>query len=183
MDPQTPTADDLRTAWPVLSIEERLDGIDALPTREANEFFLRLPAADQAALITASPIEQGKAWLRQLPPDDAADLMQSTDPGVRSALLSALDPQSRSEIAALMAFAADRAGGLMSPRFARLRPDVTVAVALHYLRRQVRQNPETIYYAYVVDEAQRLLGVVSLRELFFAGDQRLVREVMHDKPI
>jgi magnesium transporter len=168
MDPQTPTADDLRTAWPVLSIEERLDGIDALPTREANEFFLRLPAADQAALITASPI---------------ADLMQSTDPGVRSALLSALDPQSRSEIAALMAFAADRAGGLMSPRFARLRPDVTVAVALHYLRRQVRQNPETIYYAYVVDEAQRLLGVVSLRELFFAGDQRLVREVMHDKPI
>src|SRR5262245_5286027 len=183
MDQETPTADDLRAAWPVLSVDERLDAIDALPTREANEFFLRLPAADQASLITASAPEQAKSWLRLLPPDDAADLLQSTDPALRSALLSALEPQIRSEIAGLMAFAADRAGGLMSPRFARLRADSTVAEALHYLRKQVRQNPETIYYAYVVDDSQRLLGVVSLRELFFAGDQRTVREVMHENPV
>jgi magnesium transporter len=183
MDQETPTADDLRAAWPVLSVDERLDAIDALPTREANEFFLRLPAADQAGLITASAPEQAKTWLRLLPPDDAADLLQSTDPALRSALLSALEPQTRSEIAALMAFAADRAGGLMSPRFARLRADTTVLEAMHYLRKQVRQNPETIYYAYVVDDAQRLLGVVSLRELFFAGDQRTVREIMHQNPV
>jgi magnesium transporter len=183
MDNETPTADDLRAAWPVLSVDERLDAIDSLPTREANEFFLRLPAADQAGLITASAPEQAKSWLRLLPPDDAADLLQSTDAALRSALLSALEPQIRSEIAGLMAFAADRAGGLMSPRFARLRADSTVAEALHYLRKQVRQNPETIYYAYVVDDSQRLLGVVSLRELFFAGDQRTVREVMHENPV
>jgi magnesium transporter len=183
MEPEVPTAEDLRAAWPILSVDERLEAVDGLPTREGNDFFLRLPASDQAGLIAASPIDQGKAWLRLLPPDDAADLLQSTDPAVRSALLMALDPQSRSEIAALMAFASDRAGGLMSPRFARLRPDVSVAEALHYLRRQVRQNPETIYYAYVLDDAQRLLGVVSLRELFFAGDTKLVREVMHEKPV
>src|SRR5262245_53618713 len=163
MDDTTPTTEDLRAAWPVLSVEERLDSIDALPTREANEFFLRLPAADQAALITASPPERGQIWLRLLPPDDIADLLPPTEEPVRGALLAGLEPQARGEVLALMAFAADRAGGLMSPRFARLRPDATVGEALHYLRRQVRHNPETIYYAYVVDEQQRLLGVVSVR--------------------
>ena len=183
MSNDSPTTDDLRTAWPVLSIEERLEAIDALPTREANEFFLRLPSADQAGLIAASPPEQASAWLRSLPPDDAADLLQTLDGATRSTLLAMLEPQARSEIAALMAYAADRAGGLMSPRFARLRADASVAEALHYLRRQVRQNPETIYYAYVVDDAQRLLGVVSLRELFFAADQRTVREIMRRDPV
>lgn len=183
MEPETLTADDLRAAWPVMSVEERLDAIDALATREANRFFLSLPPADQAALITASPPEQGNTWLRLLPPDDAADLLQSVDPAVRQQLLAKLDPSARSEVTALLAFAADRAGGLMSPRFARLRAEATVGEALHYLRAQVRENPETIYYAYVLDDDQRLLGVVSLRELFVAADGASVRAVMHADPV
>ncbi|HZN38444.1 MAG TPA: magnesium transporter [Planctomycetota bacterium] len=183
MEPETLTADDLRAAWPVMSVEERLDAIDALATREANPFFLSLPPADQAALIAASPPEQGNTWLRLLPPDDAADLLQSVDPAVRQQLLAKLDPKARSEVTALLAFAADRAGGLMSPRFARLRAEATVGEALHYLRAQVRENPETIYYAYVLDDGQRLLGVVSLRELFVAADGASVRALMHPDPV
>jgi len=183
MEHETLTTDDLRAAWPVMSIEERLDAIDALATREANAFFLSLPPGDQAALIAASPPEQGTTWLRLLPPDDAADLLQSTAPGVCQQLLAKLDPKARSEVSALLAFAADHAGGLMSPRFARLRAESTVGEALHYLRRQVRENPETIYYAYVIDDAQRLLGVVSLRELFVAADHLNVCAVMHEDPV
>jgi magnesium transporter len=183
MEPETLTADDLRAAWPVMSVEERLDAIDLLATREANSFFLSLQPADQAALIAASPPEQGNTWLRLLPPDDAADLLQSVEPTMRAQLLAKLDPKARSEVTALLAFAADRAGGLMSPRFARLRADATVGEAMHYLRRQVRDNPETIYYAYVIDDEQRLQGVVSLRELFVAADAASVRSVMHTDPV
>jgi magnesium transporter len=183
MEIETLTADDLRAAWPVMSVDERLDAIDALATREANPFFLSLSPGDQLALILASPVEQGNAWLRLLPPDDAADLLQSTEPGARQQLLAKLDASARSEVTALLAYEADRAGGLMSPRFARLRAESTVGEALHYLRRQVRENPETIYYAYVLDDAQRLLGVVSLRELFVAADDRSVRSVMREDPV
>jgi magnesium transporter len=56
----------------------------------------------------------------------------------------------------------------MSPRFARVRPDLSVDEALGYLRRQMREKLATSYYAYVLDHEQRLLGVVSLRELFSA---------------
>jgi len=179
MTTDTLTSDELRDAWPVLSIDERLEALDALATREANAFFLKLSAADQAGLVGASPPEQARTWLQSLPPDDAADLLQQLEPELRAQFLAALDERTRREVGALLAYAQDRAGGLMSPRFARVRADATAQEALVYLRQQVRQNLETIYYGYVLDADQRLLGVVSLRELFAAPGERPVRELMH----
>ena len=66
----------------------------------------------------------------------------------------------------------------MSPRYARLRPDMSVDEAISYLRRAARERVETIYYIYVLDAEQRLLGVVSFRELFGAPPERTVRDVM-----
>jgi magnesium transporter len=172
------SSEELRTAWPVLSTEERLEAVDAMPTREANAFFRLLPSADQGALLAGSPPEQAQLWLRTLPPDDAADVLQHSPASARDAMLCVLDPRTRDEVSALLAYAEDRAGGLMSPRFARVRADSTVEEALVYLRQQVRQNLETIYYAYALGVDQRLLGVVSLRELFAASGSKLVRDVM-----
>ena len=66
----------------------------------------------------------------------------------------------------------------MSPRYARVRPDVTVDEAISYLRIQARERLETLYVVYVIDADQRLLGVVSFRELFVSPAGRLVREVI-----
>jgi magnesium transporter len=60
---------------------------------------------------------------------------------------------------------------------------MTVAEAIEYLRKQARERLETIYYAYVVDPEQRLLGAVSLRELFLAPDLQPVREIMQSDVI
>ena len=49
----------------------------------------------------------------------------------------------------------------MSPRYARLRPEMSVDAAIAYLRRQAKERLETIYYVYVLDAAQHLLGVVT----------------------
>jgi magnesium transporter len=78
----------------------------------------------------------------------------------------------------LLAYAEDLAGGLMNTRFARLRPEMTVDEAMAYLRKQGRQQVETIYYSYVLDSDQRLLGVVSFRELFDAHAAQHVRDIM-----
>ena len=116
--------------------------------------------------------------MRFLPPDDAADLVQQASPQNRQALLALLDEPTRREVTALLAYAEDNAGGLMNPRYARLRPDVTVDEAISYLRKQMREQLRTIYYAYVLDTEQRLLGVVSFRQLFTTAGQTLVRDVM-----
>jgi magnesium transporter len=162
----------------VLSDEERVERFRALPAEEADEFFLSLAPVEQASLILALPHGERRLWFRLLPPDDAADLIQEAPAEERTQFLELLDETTRTEVRVLLAYAEDEAGGLMSPRFARVRPDMRVDEAVSYLRKQAGQL-ETIYYAYVLDEEQRLKGVISFRELFQAPGDRLVRDIMH----
>ena len=171
------SAAELREAWPILSSRDRIEGFLLLPRGEAEELFFSLSAADQAAIVLGLPEDERRSWVRLLPPDDAADAIQAM-PGCREQFLALLDEPTRHEVQGLLAYAEDRAGGLMNPRFARLRPEMTVDEALAYLRKQGRQQVETIYYCYVLDADQRLIGVVSFRELFDATAGQHVRDIM-----
>src|SRR5262249_39192818 len=117
--------------------------------------------------------------MRLLAPDDAADAVQAADASERDSLLALLDESARHEVIALLAYAEDEAGGLMSPRFARVRPEMTADEAIRYLHKQARERVETIYYVYVLDAQQCLVGVVSFRELFEASGTMKVRNLMH----
>ncbi len=171
-------AEDLRDAWPALDAEERREGFRLLDPGEAESLFELLEAREQCALLLGLSPAERQLWMRQLPPDDAADAVQEAEPEQRELLLAALDAPTRREVAALLAYAEDEAGGLMSPRYVRLRPDMTVDEAVAYLRRAARERVETIYYIYVLDAEQRLLGVASFRDLFGAQPDAKVRDVM-----
>jgi magnesium transporter len=98
----------------------------------------------------------------------------------RQYLLDFLDDKTRQEVKALLAFREDIAGGLMNPRFARLRPEASIDEAISYLRQQLG-HVETIHYAYVLDESQTFLGIVSLRDLVAADPKKSVKDVMNRK--
>jgi magnesium transporter len=170
--------DELRDAWPLLDLDERGDGLIVLPREEAEEFFIGLAAADQAAMLKHFRPGQRRQWMRLLEPDDVADVIQHAGEDQRTTLLGLLDAPTRKEVLALLAYAEDEAGGLMSTRYARLRPQMTADEAVSYLRRQARDKIETIYYAYVLDPEQHLLGVVSFRDLFAADPKKVVAEIM-----
>ncbi len=172
------SAVELTEAWPALSIEERVEGFLVLSRDDAEDFFSRLSSEEALELVLALPERERRARVRLMPLDDLADLIQKTPPEQRSAITTLLDDAGRREVAALLAYAEDAAGGLMNPRFARLRPEWSVDEAVRYLRRMTRQQSETIYYAYVVDSEQALIGVVSFRELLTAPPEKCVRDVM-----
>jgi magnesium transporter len=176
-------AADLSDAWPFLDLEERLEGFRLLPAEEAERFFAALDAREIAALLGKLPASERQRWMRVLEPDDSADVLQAAPPELREALLGSLDTLARREVSALLAYAEDDAGGLMSPRYVRLRPEMTVDQAIAYLRRAARERVETIYYIYVLDAENRLVGVVSFRELFAAPPEKLVRDVMRTRVI
>ncbi|HET7230966.1 MAG TPA: magnesium transporter [Longimicrobium sp.] len=171
-------ADELQDVWPILSRDERAEGFQLLPADDADDFFLALSTRDQAELLMELHEPARRRWVRLLPPDDAADLVQELDAEDRVHVVDFLDPVTRREVSALLAYEEDEAGGLMSPRFARVRPEMTVDEAIAYLRRQARRRLETIYYVYVLDAEQRLRGVVSFRELFATPGDRRMDEVM-----
>jgi magnesium transporter len=172
-------AAELRDAWDVLSVTERLEGLRLLGLDELEDLLLGLSAHEQMELLLGATRYEARSWLRLLPPDDAADMVQEADPTDRATLIELLDDVGRKEVVGLLAYAEDDAGGLMNPRYARLRPEMRVDEALSYVRRQTREQIESVYYLYVLDAEQRLLGVVSFRDLLMAPPERTVRDVMH----
>ncbi|HEU4342039.1 MAG TPA: magnesium transporter [Candidatus Binatia bacterium] len=172
------TSAELYEAWPVLSAEERVEGFEFLHRDDADAFFLQLSARDRAQLILALPAGERRLWMRLLAPDDAADLIQEAPAAEREGLLALLDDRTRGEVKGLLDYAEDEAGGLMNTRYSRLRLDMTVDEAISYLRRDARHREQTVYYVYVVDSEEHLLGVVSFRDLIVAPGDKLVREVM-----
>ncbi|HEV8720310.1 MAG TPA: magnesium transporter [Candidatus Binatia bacterium] len=174
---------ELYEAWPVLSLEERVEGFEYLTRDDADDFFLQLNARDRAALLLALPLGERRLWMRLLAPDDAADLIQEVPVEERDNMLSLLDEATRREVKGLLDYAEDEAGGLMNTRYSRLRTDMTVDEAISYLRRDARSREKTVYYVFVVDSEEHLLGVVSFRDLLVAPGDKLVRDIMRSEVI
>ncbi|MBS2011068.1 MAG: magnesium transporter [Cyanobacteria bacterium SZAS TMP-1] len=156
----------------------KLAEFKALDPAQQQGLFLNMSSAEQVELLMAMPTAERKIWLRVLDPDDAADVVQGVPLAERAGLLDLLDRSARNEVSALMAYAEDSAGGLMSPRYVRVRPDMTVDEATNYVRRQSTRSVETIHYAYVLDLEQKLLGVISCRQLLSAQPETLVSALM-----
>jgi len=174
--------EDFHDAWPLLTPRDRAAALQLFPHDVIEDLFLALTADEQRQFLEALPSKDQRSWIRLLPPDDVADLIQAADNWEQAEWLALLDDRTRKEVTVLLAYAEDQAGGLMNPRFARLRPDMSVDEAIKYLRLQTR-DLETIYYVYVLDTDQHLLGVVSFRELFSAPPSATVRDIMHDDVI
>jgi magnesium transporter len=173
-------ADELLDLWPTLRRLQRVDHFEALPREQMDNFFLALDARAQSSLLLSLPEGEHRLYMRLLAPDDAADVIQESPKEKRQYLLELLDDKTMNEVRALLAFREDSAGGLMNPRFARLRPDASIDEAISYLRQQLG-HVETIHYAYVLDENQTLLGVVALKDLVSADPTKKIKDVMTTK--
>ena len=163
--------------WPRLDPEERLQAFRVLPLERAEELLDCMNAVDQADLLQIMPLPERRAWLRYLDPDDVADVIQEVPEEGRDPLLALLDERARNEVRALLAYAEDDAGGLMNPRFARVRPQMTADEAIRYLRQQ-SQRRIPLEFLYVLDSDQRLLGEVGLDRLFSARPDERVADLV-----
>ncbi len=172
------SGEDLKEAWALLADADRLEGFKAIDRTEAEEYFLGLNAQDQAEIILGLSERERRLLMRLLAPDDAADVIQRAHADQREFLLNLLDDSTHREVVALLAYAEDEAGGLMNPRYIRLRPDISVDEAISYLRKQTQEHTKATYYAYVLDSEQHLVGVISFRELLSSQPEKKVQEVM-----
>jgi len=141
--------------------------------------FEALAVHERLAALQAAGNEDRKLLIRVLAPDDAADVLQKATREFREQLLLLLDQATRAEVIALLAYAEDVAGGLMTPRFLRLRPELTIKEAKVYVERQIGAGQaSTSRYIYVLAVDQKLLGVLSARELQLGASTARVEEIM-----
>jgi magnesium transporter len=114
----------------------------------------------------------------EMAPDDAADLVTELEPEAREALLRRIPTEQSETIRDLMRYPPQTAGGIMTPHFTALHAGMTAGQAIERLRTVADSDQEIIYYAYVVDDQDRLLGVLSLRDLMLARSHQPIEDCM-----
>lgn len=134
-------------------------------------------ADDQAELAHAVSQEQLNDIIAQMEPDDAADVLNELEPAEVAATLAAMSPEDSEDMQELLEHDEDSAGGLMTSSIITLHDTLTAQEAIDTLRR-LHPEEEAIYYLFVVDTAERLVGVVSLRALVMAPPTRSLSVIM-----
>ena len=168
---------DILEEWDSFNNEEALRIMVNLPLEEKVDLLNSLSNTEQEKLIESLSEQSINQILSEMDPDDLADFIQSVSPEVRKEAWNSLSESAKKETLFLLRFDEDDAAGLMTPRYLAIRAGISVGQALSFVRRGA-QEVETVYYIYVLDEFQRLLGVVSLRELLIADDSTKITEIM-----
>lgn len=165
-----------------LEPSERWRVLAALPIELRAAVVAELDPDVQEELVDRTDRREIAAVLERMPPDDRADLVGRLSERAREELLPLLNRASREDVRRLLAQEPGTVGAIMSTDFASLRPDMTAAAAIAEIRLQA-PHKETIYYAYVTDDAGRLVGFVSLKDLILASPSSTVRDIMHEDVI
>lgn len=165
-----------------LTPEERAAVFDELADEVAAETVGEMHPSVQASLLTGLPDDKASELLDNMDPDDAADLLADLPKRRANRLLALMDKNEAEEIRELLGYPENSAGGIMTTEFAHVPPEITAEEAIELLREQ-EPEVETVYYIYVIDKKEHLLGVFSLRDLLIVPGSRRVREFMTQNPI
>jgi CBS domain-containing protein/sporulation protein YlmC with PRC-barrel domain len=136
----------------------------------------------QATLVESLSDEKVADVLEEMAPDEAADLLAELPEERSEDLLGLMGKDEADDVRKLLAYPEDAAGGLMTTDVVTVRPDLTAEETMVFLRRTA-QEAETIYYLYVTDQENRLLGVLSLQRLVLATPATPITEIMHDRVV
>jgi len=160
-----------------------------ITSEERIETFLTIASVEHAAevvsemdehlveeLISELPIEKTMKLMKAMSPDDEADILQLLPDELAEDILNRLKASESEEMETLMAYPEDSAGGLMIPDVFALHEDTSVGDAIASIQNQDEQ--EMVFYLYVVDDRQHLVGVISLRDLITSKPDKKLSQLM-----
>ncbi|SEO51156.1 magnesium transporter [Amphibacillus marinus] len=153
-----------------LSPEEMADLIEHVEEDLVGNFIVEMNPAYAAQILS------------ELATDDAVDILNDLDKNKVASYLTIMPKESSDEIKALLHYEEKTAGSIMTTEFVVVTTDMSVKDAMRHLRKEAPEA-ETIYYIYVVDHDQQLVGVISLRDLIIAEGSFTIADIMSDRVV
>lgn len=166
---------DLADVLATLSFDVQVKLIEYLP--HAAYVFEFLSLAQQLEIAEQLPTSQLVQLISEMHSDDRTDLFKALSKNLKNQVYAQLDPQIQQQIQQLAQYAEESAGAIMSSDFVALSPNLTIPQAIEQIRQQAFDR-ETLYLIYIVDQASKLLGVVSLREIILAEPTKRIADIM-----
>jgi magnesium transporter len=163
-----------------LNRAEHSDLLHKLDIKQLADTLEEVEPDFQADLLGHFTDEKVADVLEEMAPDEAADLLNELPPERSQGLLKLMETEEAEEVRELLRYDEDTAGGLMTTEYVSILPTMTAAQAIDHLRK-VGEEAELVYYVYVIDEHEHLLGVFSVSDLIIAQPETLVTDFMHKR--
>jgi len=162
-----------------LSPIHRTEVVESLDDEIAADTLEEMSTEAQARILEDMDQERAADILEEMSPDDAVDVLGELSNAKAEELFNLMEDQEKADVAELMIFEHDTAGGLMTTEFVHVSQDLTVGEAIVHLR-EMAETPNMIYYLYVVEkkDSWKLVGLISLRSLILANPTQKLAEVM-----
>ena len=173
---------DLATIIDQLAPKDRVGVVASLDDEAAADVFEEMEPETQVDLLEDLEPARAADILEEMSPDDAADLVQDLSDESRQEILALMERDEAEELGELLAYPEDTAGGMMTTEHVAIPASLTAQQTIERLR-ELEPNAETIYYVYVVDDDERLVGVLSLRDLIVSPPDTPISKVMIAEPV
>ena len=173
---------DLATIIDQLSRSDRVGVIQALDDEAAADAIGEMEPETQVDILEDLEPERAADILEEMDPDEAADLVADLSDESREEILGLMEKEEAEEVQELMTYDEETAGGIMTTEFVAVPATLTAAQTIDRLR-ELEPNAETIYYVYVTDPDERLVGVLSLRDLIVSKPNVVISQFMFDEPV
>ena len=165
-----------------LDQEERLHIFDFLEPKGAGDVLVEMEAPAQESILDELDNQAISEIVQELDSDDAADLVGDLPAERAQQIIETLEDEVSEELEKLLPYPEDTAGGIMALEFVAAKADATVQEAIETIREK-REDVVNVYYLFVVDDFNRLVGVVSLKDLVLERSERKVSEIMNPEVI
>ncbi len=153
-----------------------------LPKDLAAETFVELDSDVTERLVHKLSDKELREVLNELFLDDTVDIIEEMPANVVKRVLAQSDNETRAYINELLKYPKDSAGSIMTIEFVSLRPNMTVEEAFERIRKTAIDK-ETIYTCYVTDPTNRLVGLVTAKDLMLADKSKLISDIMQENVI
>ena len=160
-----------------VSVKEGTGIFKKLDVETAAETLHELEPEIQAELLEELPAPRASQILEQMPADEAADVLGDLEGERARDLVQLMEKEAADEVTELLVHDENTAGGLMGTDYVTFPPDLTVRETVQRLR-PIARDAEVLFYFYVVDERDRILGALSVRDLLGGEDDAKLESVM-----
>ena len=160
-----------------LSLEKQVCALRHMPTEDAAEALAELEGSVAVDVLENLDADVAAQIIAEMEPEDAADVLDELDEEHRDVLLGKLTREDSEELRNLLNFDPDSAAGVMNTELILLEENMTADEAITHIRSEM-EDKESPYYAYVVDRNDKLVGVLSLRDLMLARPGTIVGDAV-----
>lgn len=144
----------------------------------AAEILSHVDAPTSAHILTNLERERASEILKAMDPDDEVGILAEVSEEVREELLSFMSKSDTERIEEVFQYPEDSAGRIMNTNFFALHEEVYVSDAISELQKRGEDSTEMVFYIYVVDDRNHLVGVCSLRQLLLVAASTRIQKVM-----